>query len=186
MWLKCTVDIVVASEHWRYTHWWLLQIFVTLKEKIVPTNLTTGNPPLWKITTRPPLSPVAKYSPSWLNSTVEMISAGYLKTMQVISSVLIYQCYWHSEYCLKIMYNRFAVITHWIINYLLRFVPSATSSSIVPFTWEKTQGIWPPPAVKAIQNSKVNKHKQTTSLEGLIRCPFSTSAHFCNAEILFL
>ena len=32
-------------------------------------------PSLWKITTRPPLSPVAKNSPSWLNSTVEIMSA---------------------------------------------------------------------------------------------------------------
>lgn len=29
----------------------------------------------WKMTTRPPLSPVASSSPVWLNSTVEMISA---------------------------------------------------------------------------------------------------------------
>lgn len=29
----------------------------------------------WKMTTRPPLSPVAKSSPSWLNSTQDMISA---------------------------------------------------------------------------------------------------------------
>lgn len=32
-------------------------------------------PSLWKMTTRPPLSPVAKNSPSWLNSTVEIMSA---------------------------------------------------------------------------------------------------------------
>lgn len=31
---------------------------------------------LWKMTTRPPLSPVASRSPVWLNSTVEMTSAG--------------------------------------------------------------------------------------------------------------
>lgn len=30
----------------------------------------------WKTTTRPPLSPVASSSPVWLNSTVEMTSAG--------------------------------------------------------------------------------------------------------------
>lgn len=30
---------------------------------------------LWNITTRPPLSPVANSSPSWLNSTHEMMSA---------------------------------------------------------------------------------------------------------------
>lgn len=36
-------------------------------------KLTTGS--LWKITTRPPLSPVARRSPSWLNSTHEIISA---------------------------------------------------------------------------------------------------------------
>lgn len=35
--------------------------------------LTTGS--LWKMTTRPPLSPVASKSPSWLNSTHEMMSA---------------------------------------------------------------------------------------------------------------
>ncbi len=29
----------------------------------------------WKMTTRPPLSPVASSSPEWLNSTVEMMSA---------------------------------------------------------------------------------------------------------------
>lgn len=29
----------------------------------------------WKITTLPPLSPVARRSPEWLNSTVEMMSA---------------------------------------------------------------------------------------------------------------
>ena len=36
-------------------------------------QLTAGS--LWKITTRPPLSPVAKRSPSWLNSTHDMMSA---------------------------------------------------------------------------------------------------------------
>jgi hypothetical protein len=35
--------------------------------------LTPGS--LWKITTRPPLSPVARRSPSSLNSTQEMMSA---------------------------------------------------------------------------------------------------------------
>lgn len=34
---------------------------------------TSGS--LWKMTTRPPLSPVARSSPVWLNSTVEIISA---------------------------------------------------------------------------------------------------------------
>lgn len=37
-------------------------------------NLTSVS--LWKMTTRPPLSPVASRSPVWLNSTVEMTSAG--------------------------------------------------------------------------------------------------------------
>lgn len=32
-------------------------------------------PSLWNTTTLPPLSPVAKNSPSWLNSTVEIMSA---------------------------------------------------------------------------------------------------------------
>lgn len=34
---------------------------------------------LWKMTTRPPLSPVARRSPVWLNSTVEMTSAGRME-----------------------------------------------------------------------------------------------------------
>jgi len=37
------------------------------------TLLTAGS--RWKMTTRPPLSPVAKRSPSWLNSTQEIMSA---------------------------------------------------------------------------------------------------------------
>ena len=36
-------------------------------------DLTSGS--LLNMTTRPPLSPVANSSPSWLNSTVEMMSA---------------------------------------------------------------------------------------------------------------
>lgn len=36
-------------------------------------SLTSGS--CWKITTRPPLSPVASSSPEWLNSTVDMMSA---------------------------------------------------------------------------------------------------------------
>lgn len=36
-------------------------------------KLTSGS--CWKITTRPPLSPVASSSPEWLNSTVDMMSA---------------------------------------------------------------------------------------------------------------
>ena len=34
----------------------------------------------WKMTTRPPLSPVARSSPEWLNSTVEMMSAANTNT----------------------------------------------------------------------------------------------------------
>ena len=37
---------------------------------------STFVPSLWKTTTLPPLSPVARNSPSWLNSTVEIMSAG--------------------------------------------------------------------------------------------------------------
>lgn len=36
-------------------------------------KLTSGS--CWKMTTRPPLSPVASSSPEWLNSTVDMMSA---------------------------------------------------------------------------------------------------------------
>lgn len=38
--------------------------------------LTDGS--LWKMTTLPPLSPVARRSPSWLNSTHDIISAEIL------------------------------------------------------------------------------------------------------------
>lgn len=37
------------------------------------SQLTSGS--CWKMTTRPPLSPVASSSPEWLNSTVDMMSA---------------------------------------------------------------------------------------------------------------
>ena len=40
---------------------------------IILKSLTAGS--RWNITTRPPLSPVANRSPSWLNSTHDMISA---------------------------------------------------------------------------------------------------------------
>lgn len=40
---------------------------------LTPPPHTSGS--LWKMTTRPPLSPVASSSPVWLNSTVEMTSA---------------------------------------------------------------------------------------------------------------
>lgn len=46
-------------------------IWVDRQRVRVPTS---GS--LWKMTTRPPLSPVASSSPVWLNSTVEIISAG--------------------------------------------------------------------------------------------------------------
>jgi len=36
-------------------------------------GLTAGS--RWKMTTLPPLSPVARRSPSWLNSTQEIMSA---------------------------------------------------------------------------------------------------------------
>lgn len=35
----------------------------------------------WKITTRPPLSPVARRSPSWLNSTQEITSASVMSSL---------------------------------------------------------------------------------------------------------
>ena len=41
-----------------------------------PTRPRRTSGSRWKMTTRPPLSPVASSSPVWLNSTVEMISAG--------------------------------------------------------------------------------------------------------------
>lgn len=40
-----------------------------------PTRPRRTSGSRWKMTTRPPLSPVASSSPVWLNSTVEMISA---------------------------------------------------------------------------------------------------------------
>jgi len=49
---------------------------------------------LWKMTTLPPLSPVANNSPSWLNSTAEIISAE--------------QIWWN---------NYYSLMTHqWLIN----------------------------------------------------------------------
>ncbi len=41
--------------------------------------MSTFVPSRWNTTTRPPLSPVAKNSPSWLNSTVDMMSAEWNK-----------------------------------------------------------------------------------------------------------
>ena len=38
---------------------------------------------LWKMTTLPPLSPVARRSPSWLNSTQEMMSASVTSSSRV-------------------------------------------------------------------------------------------------------
>ena len=45
------------------------------------STLTAGS--LWKMTTLPPLSPVARRSPSWLNSTHEMMSASVTSSSRV-------------------------------------------------------------------------------------------------------
>ncbi|MPC30687.1 hypothetical protein E2C01_023955 [Portunus trituberculatus] len=47
-------------------------------QRRVNLALTEGS--RWKMTTRPPLSPVASRSPSWLNSTHEMMSAARVTT----------------------------------------------------------------------------------------------------------
>lgn len=75
--LECRIDIIFSSS-WigafrdRITlqikniikgYYWF---YIWIKKCLVFT---------WKMTTRPPLSPVAKSSPSWLNSTQDMISA---------------------------------------------------------------------------------------------------------------
>ena len=81
-------------------------------------KLTAGS--LWKITTRPPLSPVANKSPSWLNSTQDMMSAKkYQKKGQFCTQVTEAVSALESKGCCVLD------------------LPSVTSSSNVPFTCEK-------------------------------------------------
>ena len=78
MGLECTVDIEFA---WS-------TISCRLKDCYYNENsLKITISDLWKITTLPPLSPVANSSPSWLNSTAEIISAEFyfLELIQVNS-----------------------------------------------------------------------------------------------------
>ena len=56
-------------------------------------QLTAGS--RWKMTTLPPLSPVARRSPSWLNSTQEMMSASVTSSSRVPLTWL--KHHWTSE-----------------------------------------------------------------------------------------
>ena len=62
---------VLTLSHCSYTT--LSSIFSVPSKVLNRWNLTAGS--RWKMTTLPPLSPVASRSPSWLNSTQEMMSA---------------------------------------------------------------------------------------------------------------
>ena len=86
--LKRTVDVVFSSARVGFfrlqiheiKHFLLLcscvSFFFLLSGRFRST-LTAGS--RWKMTTRPPLSPVANKSPSWLNSTQDIMSAGDIK-----------------------------------------------------------------------------------------------------------
>lgn len=63
-----------------------LLIFVCKWNKLLAFSFTSGS--CWKMTTRPPLSPVARSSPEWLNSTVDMMSAANRKTQSGYHQVL--------------------------------------------------------------------------------------------------
>ena len=91
-------------------------------------KLTAGS--RWKMTTLPPLSPVAKRSPSWLNSTQDMMSAVRAKQQSLVT--------------LKVSG---VDVTDWVL-------PSVTSSSRVPLTCEKHHWISLEPA---IVSSKMEK-----------------------------
>lgn len=74
----------------------------------------------WKMTTRPPLSPVARRSPSWLNSTQDMISAGKEQDTKSLSNAV----------------TNTKSLSLWAFC-RLHVLPSVTSSSSVPLTCEK-------------------------------------------------
>lgn len=65
-WKEKSLQILIPRRI--FTNFFSLTLFFLYRWK-----LTMGS--RWKITTRPPLSPVARRSPSWLNSTHEIISA---------------------------------------------------------------------------------------------------------------
>ena len=72
---KCCRHYIHPAADWIF--WTVTKSLVKTKRVKIKVNksqkLTAGS--LWKITTRPPLSPVANKSPSWLNSTQDMMSA---------------------------------------------------------------------------------------------------------------
>lgn len=114
MTLKCVVKIVINR---------LLFIIINLHKNemkfiLIQLMLFKHNTDWsrWKMTMRPPLSPVANRSPSGLNSTHEMMSAAWEK--KKISNYT------------KEKTNKYNI-------------PSETSSSSVPFTWEKANLISP-------------------------------------------
>ena len=92
-------------------------------------KLTAGS--RWKMTTLPPLSPVAKRSPSWLNSTQDMMSAVRAKQQSLVTFKV----------------SPRVDVSDWVL-------PSVTSSSRVPLTCEKHHWISLEPA---IVSSKMEK-----------------------------
>lgn len=121
------------------------------QEMTVAAKLTASS--FWKITIRPPLSPVARSSPSWLNSTVETISA------ERQQNVNMYNCFFGESIKYKAigkyMYKSGQICTipsftrnqetfDWRMGFRVNFLPSVRSSSNVPFTCEKHHCTSPP------------------------------------------
>lgn len=63
------------SMHLQYVYEAIFFFKKACVQKVVVLHCKLTSVSLWKMTTRPPLSPVARRSPVWLNSTVEMTSA---------------------------------------------------------------------------------------------------------------
>ena len=72
---------------------YILQHDINSKKSSICLLLTEASE--WNMTTRPPLSPVASNSPSWLNSTHEIISAAKKLSWKLVRLYISYQweCY---------------------------------------------------------------------------------------------
>jgi len=88
----------------------MLEHSATSNEERIVTIVSTWS--LWKITTRPPLSPVANSSPSALNSTHEMMSAtnihaeythGKRQTLAYFLSQQIHHYFFNNDYILHML-----------------------------------------------------------------------------------